>query len=345
MKIERIALLAILVAASVGVMLYRTTVYDRPKTTVQPKFAVITGGSGPYWQAIASGVQSAARDLDAEVDVRMPDHDEDLEAQSKIITDLLGNQYDGVAVSPLDAEAQTRSINRLADHLFVVTIDSDAPLSARLGYVGASNFAAGTKCAELTKEAVPEGGMVAVLLANLSKSNMKDRKSGFAQNLIGGDDDEATSNDTYEIVDFLIDEGDSERCANQIRQVLKEHDDLACIVGLNSRHGPILLSVLKEENKLGDIKLITFDTPEETLTGVEQGHIFATIAQDPYQYGYEAIRLLTSYCNRPKEMLPPPGLESSMNIKIKVVRAEDVASFRADWQKRTQEKPIPAKPS
>ena len=140
----------------------------------------------------------------------MPEHDEDLEGQAKIVTDVLGSQYDGVALSPLDAEAQTRSINRLAKHLFVVTIDSDAPLSERLGYVGASNFAAGTRCAELIKEAIPEGGKVAVLLANLSKSNMNDRKAGFVQGLIGGDDEEATSNDTYKIVDFIIDEGDSD---------------------------------------------------------------------------------------------------------------------------------------
>ena len=128
--------------------------------------------------------------------------------------------------------------------------------------------------------------------------------------------------------DIFVDDGDDEKCREQIREVLKEHDDLAGFVGLNARHGPILMSVLQDEGVLDNITVVTFDTPEETLDAIEAGHIVATVAQDPYQYGYEAIRLLASYCERAADNLPPSGLQSTMHIATKVVTRENVDEHR-----------------
>ena len=63
---------------------------------------------------------------------------------------------------------------------------------------------------------------------------------------------------------------------------------------MNAQHGPILLRVLRDLDKLGKIKLVTFDDDEQTLGGLESGDIYATIAQDPYKYGYEAVDMLAS---------------------------------------------------
>lgn len=343
MSSQRKVLLSILLVAAIAVVLYRASVFSQPEQEFRPSLVVVTGGSGPYWQAIASGAKAAAGEVAADVDVRMPDRDEDLESQSNLLHRIDTSVVDGVSISPLDAEAQTRMIDRLAEGALVLTIDSDAPLSDRVSYVGASNLAAGKKAAELAKEAVPDGGKIAVLLANLSKDNMLERKAGFQQELIGGDDDQAMSNDSYEIVGYFIDEGDNERCANQIGQLLDEHDDLACIVGMNARHGPILLSSLKAADKLGEIKIVTFDTPDETLNGIKDGHIYATIAQDPYQYGYEAVCLLASYCRRPTYELPPRGNLSTMTINTTIVRQEDVDEFRRTRDQRPAGGPAVAK--
>ena len=81
-----------------------------------------------------------------------------------------------------------------------------------------------------------------------------------------------------------------------VRQTITKHPDLACVVGMNAQHGPILLNVLKDLEKLDQIKLVTFDFMDETLAGIEEGHIYATIAQDPYKYGYEAVATLGQLC-------------------------------------------------
>jgi len=329
--------LAVLLLAVVFVWSYAARVFDELWPSSRPNIVVVTGGSSPYWQSIGNGARAAAKELDVAVDVRMPEKDEDVYAQSQILFGLDPDKIDGAAISPLDAERQTRMINQLADAVFVVTIDSDAPLSNRLSYVGASNVAAGKQCAELVKEAIPQGGKIAALIANLTKNNMQERKQGFDETLSKASLTPEEPAPTYEVVDYLVDEGDNRRCESQLRQLLAAHNDLACIVGMNAYHGPILLRVLKDEGRLKQTKLVTFDTMEDTLSGIEAGEIYATVAQDPYEFGYEAIRLLTSYCRRrDQENLPPPGMQSTMTISTKAVRQDNVGEFRRSFSGRLE---------
>jgi len=107
---------------------------------------------------------------------------------------------------------------------------------------------------------------------------------------------------------------------------------------MNAYHGPILLKVLRDEGRLGKMKLVTFDTVDETLAGIEAGEIYATVAQDPYEYGYEAVRLLSSYCRRwDQRNLPPPGVKSTMTINTNAVRKDNIDEFRRNFSGRAED--------
>ena len=179
MSYQRGGLLAVLAVAAMAVLGYRQYVFKEPALAAKPKLVIVTGGDGSYWQLIASGAEAAAEDLGAQVDVRMPESAEDLEAQLQILLSLDTSTTNGIALSPIDAESQTRVIDRLSESMIVVTLDSDAPLSSRLSYVGASNFAAGLESGQLITDALPDGGKIAVLMANMSKDNLQERKNGF----------------------------------------------------------------------------------------------------------------------------------------------------------------------
>jgi ribose transport system substrate-binding protein len=136
-------------------------------------------------------------------------------------------------------------------------------------------------------------------------------------------------------VGYLVDEGDSEKCAQNIHETLAQHPDLACFVGMAARNGPILLRELKEEDKLGQIKLITFDDAPETLDGVEAGHIYATVVQDPYRYGYEAVSTLASLCRHPEVGLPVVG-KGFFFVTVEPIRQDNVDEFRDRLKAREQ---------
>lgn len=318
----------VLVAVAVGAALwYNLSVFSADPPGPKPKIAVVTGGSSPFWQLIGNGAKAAAEDLEVDLQLLMPEEDENTEQQLALLEKIDGKAVDGVALSPLDAKGQTPIINALAENALVATVDSDAPDSKRHSYIGASNIAAGHICGELVKEALPEGGTIAVVVANLTKQNMIDRKEGFETSIARAEEA------TYEVLGFFSDE-DTSKEESTIGDLLKQHPEVDCIVGMNAQHGPRILKVLKEKEKLGKIKVVAFDELEGTLAGVESGDIYATVTQDPYQYGYQSVKTLAELTNASEIQRPLPGASSITSISTRTVRQDDVAEFRTHLNAR-----------
>lgn len=327
------------VAAVAAAVWYRAQVLAPPPVVEKPVVALLVSGSTPYWKLTTSGAKAAAARYNVDLRIEQPEGAESLEQQTQALLALDLDHVNGVAFSPVDPEGVTRLINTLAQQTLVVTLDADAPLSMRQCHIGTSNVAAGRLCARLVEEAVPDGGKVAVLLANLTKSTNIDRKTAFEKSL-GRDEDAplaAEEPSKYTLLEPLVDDGDDEKCRQLIKDCLAANPDVACFVALNARQGPLLLEVLKEQDLLGKIKLVTFDEADETLKGIEDGHIFATIAQNPYMYGFETIRRLASLCRGEKDEVPIAG-GGTIHVTAEAIRRENLDDFR----KRLRERLPPA---
>lgn len=324
---RRLVTLLFVMLLSLGVALLLRNQTDSTEATQEPPtIYFVTGGSNDYWQTTIRGAEAAAEQTGAKLEVRTPESNEDVETQMQVLLALAQESLDGIALSPLDPERQTRLINRLSQRAPVVTFDSDAPLAMRMNYIGASNIAAGKQAAMLINEALPKGGKVALVAANLTKTNTLERKSGLEEALA-----EAAAD--YEIVDTLVDNGDAKTTTAQLEELLESNPDLAGLVGLNAQHGPILVETVTRLGREGSVKLVTFDDLPATLDAVEQGVIYGTIAQDPYHYGFEAVRTLVKLHTRSANQDPLPGALATVNIGTQAVRQDGVGEFR-----RVQEK-------
>ncbi|WP_428307290.1 substrate-binding domain-containing protein [Lacipirellula sp.] len=331
-------LLAGLIAVAI-VFGYRANVYQQPTPKPMKSIVLVTGGSGPFWQLVEQGAKKASKDLDVDVIFKAPEDEENAEEQTDILSQLNLEDVDGVAVSPLDPETQSPLINRMCEHALVITYDSDAPLSARDTYVGASNLAAGKLVAQLVREAAPSGGEVACVAVNFTKDNMKERREGFESGLAkptnDGDSEESEEKQpTYEIVEFLTDDSDNDRCRELAAKLLDDHPNLVCFVGMNAQHAGILLDVLKEKNLLDQVKVVGFDEASDTLDGIRGGEVYATVVQDPFRYGYESIRRIATICRGEEGLRPLSGTHSTYNIGVQAVRKDNVDAFQKQLDER-----------
>ena len=328
----------LVVVAVAAVALYRQSVFGEPAPPPTTNIAFITGGSSPYWELTVAGAKAAANEYDAKLEVLMPEKSEDLDEQSQILINLDKTNLDGIAISPLSAESQTKLINNLTPTTPIVTFDSDAPLSTRRYYVGTSNYGAGKMCHQLIAEALPEGGKVAVLVATLTKYNNQERKTGFEEAI--AESVNMGAQKPIVLAELLEDEGNAEKVGENVRQALTANEDLAGLVLMNSYHGPLVLEALKELDKLGQIKVVAFDQDDETLNGVAEGTIHATVVQDPYMYGYEAVRMLTKL-HSGTDVGPIVG-GGVVNVPCEALHQDDIEAFRQKTKDRMGT-PEPAK--
>ena len=107
-----------------------------------------------------------------------------------------------------------------------------------------------------------------------------------------------------ELVDVRGDEIDQGRAKRNVEDVLAAMPDVSCLVGFYSYNTPRIYEVLKEAGKLGKIKIIGFDEDPITLGGVKEGSIVGTVVQQPFEWGYQGMKLMAKYLEGDKSGIP-----------------------------------------
>lgn len=302
-----------------------------PAPTTPGRFVFVAGGADAYWDLCIAGAEATAQELGAELKVLKPtgEGEDGLREQLEWLSSLDVEKYDGLALGPIDPERQAAQIDSITEKLTVVTVDSDAPSSQRLCYIGSSNHEAGMMAAQMVKEVLPEGGKVVVLMASLAKTNAAQRKAGFDESLLGvGEDDQqqdAEQNASYEVVDYLMDLGDYNECKENVKQVCGQHEDLGAVVATFGYHAPAALEALEELGK--QVPVIAFDEHDKTLAGIETGMVHASIAQDPHRFGAEAIKMLNEV-RRGAFLSLPVGATVNVGVHCQIIKKDNLEEFK-----------------
>ncbi|MGH7136927.1 MAG: substrate-binding domain-containing protein [Pirellulales bacterium] len=133
----------------------------------EPTVAFVSNNPFEFWAIARKGTEKAAQDFKVNVVFRMPSQGSGTE-QRQIIEDLLVQGVKGIAISPVDPQNQAEFLDDVASKLPLITQDSDLPPgSKRICFVGTDNYEAGKAAGQLVKEALPEGGRVAVYVGSI----------------------------------------------------------------------------------------------------------------------------------------------------------------------------------
>ncbi|MEJ7617488.1 MAG: sugar-binding protein [Pyrinomonadaceae bacterium] len=280
--------------------------------------AFIPNTSSDFWKVARKGCEKADAEMpDMAVTFKTP-YDGTPLAQNRLIREALDQDADVIAVSPIDPTGQKQALNEAAKRSLVITQDSDAPDTNRVLYIGADNMAAGRQAGELVKKALPKGGKIMVFVGKRELQNSRDRIDGLKESLQGSG---------VEMVDILTDDNDPSRARGNAEETLTKHPDVVGMVGLWSYNGPAILQALKNGDKIGKVKIVCFDDEKETIEGIKTGAIFATVAQQPFEYGYQVMQVAAKILKGDRSGIPE---NKQIFIPTVVVQRENVDKFKAD---------------
>ena len=296
----------------------------------RPQVAFVTNGVGSFWVIADKGAHAGAKEFDVNVDVQMPA--EGVADQKRIVQSLLARGVDGIAISPIDPDNQTDLLNEAAANTHLITHDSDAPRSNRLCFVGIDNYSAGRVCGQLVKEALPDGGNVMIFVGRLEQLNARQRRQGLIDELLDRAPDPSRQDpnsgiiksEKYTILDTRTDQFDYAKAKAQVEDAIAKYPDLHCVIGLFAYNPPKCLEAVKEAGKSGQIKIIGFDEEDDTLQGIKDGHIYGTVVQNPYRYGYESMRILSGLARGDRSVLPEGSV---LDIPARRITAGNVDEF------------------
>ncbi|MDA0813964.1 MAG: sugar-binding protein [Verrucomicrobia bacterium] len=246
------------------------------------KLAFITNGAADFWLYCQAGVQKAEAEL-GDVEITFKIGDGTAGKQKQIVDDLIVRGAKGIGISPVNPRNQKDMINEWAKKSTLITVDSDAPDSDRICYLGTDNIAAGRQAGELVKEALPNGGKIMVFVGLGDAQNAVERYQGVKEALAGTN---------IEVIDLRTDNMDLGKARRNAEDTITKYPDIAAMVGLWSYNAPAILDALRDKQMLGSVKIVAFDEDPVTLKAIDNGEIFGTVVQNPYEFGYQSMKLV-----------------------------------------------------
>ena len=111
---------------------------------------------------------------------------------------------------------------------------------------------------------------------------------------------------------------------------ITNHENLKCMVGLFAYNPPACIDAIKEAGKAGDIKVCGFDEQDALLQAIKDGTAHGTISQQPWEYGYESVKML-------KQILEGKKPKSTFHeVPFLVVTKKNVDEFWAKKKKMAE---------
>ncbi len=288
----------------------------------KPQLAFVVNAASDFWKLSEAGVKAAQAELPGyELQFRYPAQGT-AALQNALMDDLVAAGTDAIMISSVDPKTSTDAFNRIASQIPLFTTDSDAPNSKRIAYIGSSNTQAGIQAGELAVKALPNGGTCMGFVGFLGADNAVERIAGFRQ---------AVEGKNITLVDVRGDDVDFARARANVDDVLVANPDVNCMVGFYSYNPPKIYEALQAAGKLGQITVIAFDEDPITLGAVRTGDFAGTIVQDPYQWGYQGMKLMAKFIEGDKSEVPADGL---IIVPTKMIDKSNVDAFEAELRQR-----------
>jgi ribose transport system substrate-binding protein len=250
----------------------------------------------PYWQAAGAGFSKAAAQMKVRTDYLGP-NSYDPKAERDALDQAVQQKATGILLGVTDPALLKDSIDKaIAAGIPVITMDSDAPASKRLFFVGTNNYEVGmTGGLRLAQELKGKGNVVVFTMPD--QHNMQDRLHGYRDAL-----ERTPSIKIARVVDI---QGDPRIAFDTTTQIIgKEKDQVDAFVCLEAQSGKEVAGVLNSYHVTGKI-VMAMDTDPETLDWIKKGGIAATIAQKPYTMAFVGMQMLDNLYHH-----KPPSLET-----------------------------------
>ena len=237
--------------------------------------------------------------------------------QKEILESAITQRVDGIAISALNGDFLTETINKaVAAGIPVVTWDSDAPNSKRVAFYCVDDFASGRIMGEETIRLLNGKGKVAII-TSYGATNLQRRLDGIKEGL--------SKAPGIEIVEVFDIKEDAVRCAELIASGTKRYPDLAA--WLSTGGWPIFTRNATTAIDPAKTKMVSFDTIQPGLDLLREGKVTVLIGQKYFGWGSEAVKLLYDI----KKGKNPPS--TIIDSGVDVVTKENVEDYAAKWKK------------
>jgi ribose transport system substrate-binding protein len=229
--------------------------------------------------------------------------------QVQVVQDLITKKVNGIAVSPSNAPAMAKALERAkAAGIPVTTWDSDllpADKGLRKTYIGTHNYDIGVNLAKITMKLKPKGGTICIQSGGPAAANHNERMQGIRDTISGKKSkeppgDRLTGQNGWTEVEGcpLYTNDDFPLSVKQMGEILAKYPNLTAFVptGGFPQFVPNAYKQVVDKNmeriKSGKTILVVADTLPVQMDLMKAGYSSGQVGQRPFDMGYKSMLIL-----------------------------------------------------
>ena len=279
MSLQRTAIMGLMISLGWGLVSCQKPYHQE----TERYFFVASNINLPYWQEAQAGFQDAGRGLGVKVEFVGPTSYSP-EEQLAAFRQAVAARPSGIAVSPTLSEPFSKEIDAaIQAGIPVVCVDTDAPESKRILFIGTNNENAGRQSGRRVAEILRGHGQI-VLITVPGQLNLEERLRGAEEVFKQYPD--------LKIFKTIDDKGDPRIANDGISALLDAKTKIDGILCLEASGGAGAAEALHRLNLDGKVPIVAMDKSPDTLDWIERGSIAATVAQKSYTMAFYSLRFL-----------------------------------------------------
>lgn len=198
----------------------------------------------------------------------------DAQKQTQQLNNLLVQKVDAVIVQPVDPKGIIPILKKFHD-AGIPVINSVLPIDEEgmqyvTSFVGVNNIQDGQNAAKLMKEALPDGGTVAIIEGAPGTTSAVERSKGFEDGL---------KDSNIKVVDKQASPWDRTKAMHIMQDYLTKYPDLSGVFVHSDDMAMGALQAIKAAGKLGKIKVVGHDGSKEAVDAIQDGSMYGSVVE------------------------------------------------------------------
>ncbi len=238
--------------------------------------------NNPFFVSLKDGIIAAAEENGMKTIV--VDAQDDSATQVSGVEDLIQQGVDILLINPTDSAAISTAVEYANSvGIPVITLDRSSDSGDVVTLVASDNEAGGQMAAEYITELLGENAIVAELEGTPGASATRERGAGF----------HSIADEKLQIVSKQTGDFDRTKGLNVMENMIQGNGNIQAVFAHNDE---MALGALEAINSAGkDLIVIGFDGIDDALASIRNGHLTATVAQQPVLMGEMAVQAAIDY--------------------------------------------------
>lgn len=305
-----ICLVFCVAAGIMGGCWYRQKVIEERKLSLIyiPK---VVDGTNDFWKALILGAKMAAKEYNADIEIKAPAEENDVEGQNQLLKESIKEEPDAILFSPSSFTESDELLKEAKEKKIKISfIDSyvDEPLQDLT--VATDNLEAGELLGKFAASLLGPEDQIAIVSHVKGVSTAVEREEGFRKGL--GD---LADN----IVEVVYCNSRYELSRQLTIELMEKYPDLKMIAGMNEYSSVGAARAVKASGAKDRIVVVGVDSSQEAVQLMENGVFKGLVVQKAFKMGYLGVKETV-------RMLRGKSYQKDMNSGCQLVTPENMYS-------------------